>query len=102
LGYCLAEGATLVNYGAMSGKPIVMPPGYFIARDTRLTGFWLARWYRLAGAERIMQVMTDLAELVASGKLTAPVQATYPLEEARTAIAAASSTERDGKILFEP
>jgi mitochondrial enoyl-[acyl-carrier protein] reductase / trans-2-enoyl-CoA reductase len=102
LAHCLTEGAVLVNYGAMSGEPCHVSPGAFVFRDITLRGFWLSRWFKQAGMEERTQVFGEVATLIAQGKLHARVQATYPLERIREAVAAAAAGERDGKILVVP
>lgn len=102
LAECLAPGATLVNYGRMSGQPCVIQPSAFVFRDLTLRGFWLALWYRDATAEERAALIGEVARLIATGKLHARVQATYELSEIREAVAAAASGERDGKILIVP
>jgi trans-2-enoyl-CoA reductase len=102
LATCLAEGATLVNYGAMSGEPCHVSPGTFIFKDITLKGFWLSRWFKQADPAERMKVFGEVASLIAQGKLHARVQATYPLERIREAVAAAAAGERDGKILVVP
>jgi NADPH:quinone reductase-like Zn-dependent oxidoreductase len=47
-------------------------------------------------------VFGEIATLIASGKLTARVQATYDITEIKQAVAAAASGERTGKILIVP
>jgi mitochondrial enoyl-[acyl-carrier protein] reductase / trans-2-enoyl-CoA reductase len=102
LAQCLSEGAVLVNYGAMSGEPCHVSPGSFVFRDITLRGFWLSRWFKQASMEERAQVFGEVATLIAQGKLHARVQATYPLERIREAVAAAAAGERDGKILVVP
>ena len=102
LASCLTEGAVLVNYGAMSGEPCHVSPGSFVFRDITLRGFWLSRWFKQASMEERAQVFGEVATLIAQGKLHARVQATYPLERIREAVAAAAAGERDGKILVVP
>ena len=102
LAQCLAEGAVLVNYGAMSGEPCQVSPASFVFRDITLKGFWLSRWFKQAAPEQRMKVFGEVAGLIAQGKLHARVQATYPLERIREAVAAAAAGEREGKILVVP
>ncbi|HSQ69579.1 MAG TPA: zinc-dependent alcohol dehydrogenase family protein [Steroidobacteraceae bacterium] len=102
LAECLGQGATLVNYGRMSGQPCVIQPSAFIFRDLTLRGFWLALWYRNATAEQRAAVIGEVAGLIATGKLHARVQATYDVSEIREAVAAAAAGERAGKILVVP
>lgn len=102
LARCLAEGGTLVNYGAMSGERCMISPRWFVFRDITLKGFWLSQWFKKATPERRMQVLGGVAKLIAEGKLHARVQATYPLEQIREAVLAAASGARDGKIVLVP
>jgi mitochondrial enoyl-[acyl-carrier protein] reductase / trans-2-enoyl-CoA reductase len=98
----LAEGGTLVNYGAMSGEPCQASPANFVFRDITLRGFWLARWFRSATPQQQVAVFGEIAQLIAAGSLHARVQATYPVERIAEAVAAAAAGERDGKILVVP
>ena len=40
------SGGTLVTYGAMSKKPMLVGAGPLIFGDVTLKGFWLSRWYQ--------------------------------------------------------
>jgi NADPH:quinone reductase-like Zn-dependent oxidoreductase len=102
LANCLSEGGTLVNYGSMSGEPCIISPASFVFRDVRLRGFWLAQWFRRATPQRQMEVFGELAQLIAEGKLTARIHATFTIEQIKQAVEMASAGERDGKILILP
>ena len=102
LASCLAEGATLVNYGRMSGEACVIPPASFVFRDLTLRGFWLALWFRKASPEDQRAVFGEVAQLIATGKLRARVQATFDVREIKAAVQLAASGERDGKVLVVP
>jgi NADPH:quinone reductase-like Zn-dependent oxidoreductase len=102
LGRCLAEGGTLVNYGAMSGEPCQLSPQNLVFRDIHLRGFWLARWFRHASVQQQMALYGDLARRIAGGELHARVHATYPIEQIKDAVAAAATSARHGKIVLVP
>jgi len=102
LARCLGEGATLINYGAMSGERCMISPRYFVFRDIVLRGFWLSQWFKRATPERRKAVFAEVAMLIAQGKLQARVQARYGLDDIKLAVAAAASGEREGKIVLEP
>ena len=102
LAQCLAEGGVLVNYGAMSGEACAVSPASFVFRDVTLRGFWLSRWYKTAPIERRVALFTELARMIADGRVSARVQATYGIDEIKLAVAAAAAGERDGKILLLP
>lgn len=98
----LTEGATIVNYGALSGEPCVVSPRELVFRDITLKGFWLARWFRTTPQPKQVGLLTELAGLIAAGKLGTPIQATYEVAKIKEAVAAAAAGERHGKILIVP
>lgn len=98
----LAESAVIVNYGALSGEPCTVSPRELVFRDVTLKGFWLARWFRTTPPAQQFALLTELAGLIAAGKLSTPIQATYGVEQIKEAVAAAASGERQGKILIVP
>lgn len=102
LSQSLAEGATLVNYGMMGGEACRVSPASFVFRDITLRGFWLAKWYRVAAPERRAELFARIAGHIAAGELSAPVQATYRIEQIKDAVAAAAAGGREGKILLLP
>ncbi len=103
LAACLAPGATIVNYGLLSGEPCQMPPSDVVFREITLTGFWLHKWLteKSIAAERD-QMYALMRDLVVQGVLHAAVEATYPLTKASEAVAHAMRDGRSGKILFTP
>lgn len=100
LGEALGDGATLVNYGAMSGEPCKIAPTLIIFKDITIRGFWLAKWYRTAAPETQKEVFKAIIGLIATGKLSAPVHATYPVKDIKQAVTAAASGERNGKVVL--
>lgn len=102
LARCLAEGGTLVNYGAMSGERCMISPRFFVFRDITLRGFWLSQWFKRATPEKRTAVFGEIAQLIAEGKLHARVQASFDLDHVKQAVQAAASGARDGKIVIEP
>ena len=99
---CLTEGASVVNYGMMSGEPCQMSPANVVFRDVSLKGFWLARWFSKASKEDQMKIYGQVTQQIASGKLKAKIAAEYDVSGIKDAVAAAASGERDGKILIVP
>jgi NADPH:quinone reductase-like Zn-dependent oxidoreductase len=102
LAACMADGGTLVNYGALSGESCRVSPRELVFRDITLKGFWLARWFRSTPAAQRRALLGELAGLIAAGKLSAPIQATYDVSQIKEAVAAASAGAREGKILITP
>lgn len=99
---CLADGATLVNYGLLSGKPCMLRPDQTVFRGITLTGFWLAKVIPQMSMEAIAALYADLTAHIADGSLHAPVETTYPIEDIKAALEHAARTGRSGKILVTP
>ncbi len=99
---CLAEGATLVNYGLLSGLPCQLRADQVVFQSITLTGFWLAK--KLGGIDRaaVEALYGDLAARVRSGELHVPVEATYEIEEIAQAVRHAHREGRGGKVLVTP
>ncbi len=100
LGETLANSATLVNYGAMSGEPCSIAPTLIIFKDITVRGFWLAKWFQTATPEQQKEVFGNIIGLIATGKLSAPIHATYPIKDIKQAVAVAASGERNGKVVL--
>ena len=98
----LAKGATVVNYGGMSGEACSIPALSIIFNDITLTGFWLARWFRTASPEAQASMFGEITRLISTGQLTARVAATYDVTEIKPAVEHAAAGGREGKIVVVP
>jgi mitochondrial enoyl-[acyl-carrier protein] reductase / trans-2-enoyl-CoA reductase len=96
----MADGATLVTYGAMSKQSLRIGNSLLIFKNLRFQGYWMSRWYQSTPLTEINQMFDSLAKLHQQGKLQIPVAATYPLEEILHAVAAAQESSRNGKIMI--
>ena len=99
---CLAEGGTVVNYGLLSGQPCQLSGHHTIFKGITLTGFWLQKALTSMQRQELEALYADLAGRVASGTLRVEVEATYPIEEIKAALAHAGREGRRGKILVTP
>jgi trans-2-enoyl-CoA reductase len=99
---CIATDGTLVHYGSMSGEDPKVTRNNFIYRGVRLTGFMLGRFLSRRSAEEIRTIYADLGGQVMAGKLSAPVDTVYPIENIKEALAHADKGGRNGKILVSP
>lgn len=97
---CLASDGTMVTFGAMSLEPLCIPNGMLIFKNLRFTGFWVNKWYDAATPEQRAETFTPLFEMARRGSLRTKVEKTYPLSEAKAAIAHASQNKRCGKVMF--
>ncbi|MDJ0610783.1 MAG: zinc-dependent alcohol dehydrogenase family protein [Kiloniellales bacterium] len=97
---CLSDGGTVVNYGFLSGEPCMITPYQTIIHDITLKGFWLVGFMRSASREEITALYAAMARHFIDGTFSVPVEAEYPLTEAKAALAHANRESRGGKILF--
>jgi NADPH:quinone reductase-like Zn-dependent oxidoreductase len=97
LSRCLSPGGTLVLYYAVSMKPSLASFVDLVYRNVTIRGFWFAN-PAFHASPKLMEAINTGAGLIAEGKLQMPVAATYPLVEAKEAIAHA---QRGGKVLFK-
>ncbi|MDB6140058.1 MAG: hypothetical protein JWO94_3130 [Verrucomicrobiaceae bacterium] len=97
----LAQGGTLVTYGAMSRASLKVPNKFMIFKDLSLRGLWVSKWHEKATHAELYQVMHPLAEMIRDGELTMAVDEIIPLKDFKTAIARAQAEGRTGKIILD-
>jgi NADPH:quinone reductase-like Zn-dependent oxidoreductase len=100
LAHSLEFGGPIVSYSSATGESATLSLGDVIYREITHHGFWLINWIRNAPREEIERTYATLADLVADGVLTAPVEATYSLDEYQEAFAHARKPGRAGKVVF--
>ena len=91
----LAPGSHLVSYAQMSRLPIQVQQGDLIGKRLTIHGFWM---YYEEYLPKIPAALTEAAKLVASGKLTLPMTATYKPSQIKEAI---EHSQRGGKVLLD-
>jgi trans-2-enoyl-CoA reductase len=99
---CLADGATLVNYGVLSKEPCQIYGGHLHFRNVMMRGFWVSRWLQEAKPEDIQALYGDLARKMADGVLHMAVAAIYDFDQIKEAAAHSAREGRDGKVLIRP
>ena len=102
LAQCLANGATLVNYGVLSKEPCQIYGGHLHFRNIVLRGFWVSQWLQQATPAAIQDLYGELAKQMAAGVLHMAVAGEYWFEDIGAAAAHAAQDSRDGKILIRP
>ncbi len=102
LGSILNEEGTVVNYGLLSGEPCQLTADLVVFKGITLTGLWLAKTLGGMTAEAKQQLYGELESLVASGKISTPVEATYHLGQLEEALRHAYRGGHSGKILLAP
>ncbi len=101
LANCLAPGATLVTFGAMSLQPLKIPNGLLIFKDLRFRGIWINKWYDNATISERMEAFRPLFEMAKRGLLKTKVEKAYAIDDAKAAVTHAAQGKRSGKIIFQ-
>ena len=101
---CLAPGAPLVTYGAMSGRPCEIDFYLMFRQGVVLHGLSFVRQLQQRSRDEVHALYARLAAMMASGDLVARIAACYPLERIVEACshAARVGDGRDGKIVIVP
>ncbi|MEX2221350.1 MAG: zinc-dependent alcohol dehydrogenase family protein [Candidatus Rokuibacteriota bacterium] len=99
---CVGEGGVVCNYGSMSGEDPAMPRGKLVGDGQTLVGFILGRALATRSLAEIRAIYAELGEQIRQGRLTAPVEKVYAIDDIQTAVAHAERGERGGKILVAP
>jgi NADPH:quinone reductase-like Zn-dependent oxidoreductase len=96
----LGQKGLVVVYSAMSGQPFAGSGIKAIFDEVSLRGFWLGHWLKTAKEATMAAMYDHLTAMVASGAISAPVAATYGLEQFSKAITQAAAFK--GKVIFTP
>jgi len=99
IGEALTEGATIVNYGAMSGEPCIVHPANIVFKDITVRGFWLVIWLRTATLSQQQELYGMLTGLMGQGKLSTAIDSTYSVKDIKKAVAVAAGGQRNGKVV---
>jgi NADPH:quinone reductase-like Zn-dependent oxidoreductase len=91
----LSPGAHFVSYAWLSGLPIHLPQGDLIGKRLSIRGFWM---YYEEFLPKIRAAQTEATQVVASGKLSLPITATYRPSQIEEAI---EHYQRGGKVLLD-
>ena len=102
LAECLSDGATVANFGSMSGEDVSIPTWVLLYKRVRVIGYYAGFNIATRSPQEQLKILGDLLELVATGQFQTKIAATYPLSRYRDAVAhaARSGADRDGKIIF--
>ena len=79
-----------------------MPASELVFRDITLRGYWFTPWFEHASVEDRAALYAELGERVVDGTICVAIEACYPLERVREALAHAARADRSGKILLLP
>ncbi len=97
----VADGGVVVTYGSMSGADPVISRAA-LGRGISLKSFMLGDGLAKRTTEQVRAIYADLAAKLRDGVLRAPVDAKYPIDDIKAALAHAQRGGRQGKVLVLP
>jgi NADPH:quinone reductase-like Zn-dependent oxidoreductase len=96
---CTAWEGRLVVIGFASGDLPTIKAGHLLVKNLAVLGIQVSD-YRDREPETVRQVIEELLDLHVQGRLTVPIDRTYPLEEAATALAAVEAGGLRGRVVL--
>jgi len=95
----LGQGGSLVTYGGMSHRPVVVPTSLFIFNDIKLQGFWLTHWLETHSQEERQKMLNSIFESVRSDKLKLWLE-TWKFDRFADALKKVRQPYRDRKVVL--
>lgn len=96
---CLAPGAVVANYGAVSNRPFAALAPHLIFSEMSIRGFWLVHWFKRAKPQEVRDMYAALLPLMKEGKFDFPIAGTFALADAEKALVEAA--KGSGKVLLD-
>lgn len=96
---CTAWEGRLVVIGFASGDLPTIKAGHLLVKNFAVMGIQVSD-YRDREPDAVRQVVDELLELHVQGRLTVPIDRTYPLEEAAAALAAVEAGGLRGRVVL--
>lgn len=100
LAAALSSGGRLVNYGLMSGDDIRVDTRLVLFHGVRIEGFWMPRAMANADHAVLSGLAHEALDVVRDASLRIPIERSYPLTNAKEAMAHAAEGGRRGKIVL--
>lgn len=97
----LGTGGTLVSFGIMSGKPMVLDPTHLIFKQAIVKGFWgskISQEMELSNKQRLVE---ELLQRANDGALKLPIEATYDIADITTAVSGDVQSSKKGKVILK-
>ena len=81
----IEPGGTMVTYGGMSGKPVIVNTPELIFKDVRVVGYWHSRWMVRHCDKEKQQMVDDLAHAVLELGVECPPARVFPIHDTKAA-----------------
>ena len=98
----LGRFGELIVFGGLAGAAMKLDPSVMISNELVVRGFWMTAWTQRATPDARVAAARRVFELALKGELPLPVAGVFPLGDCTTALTAAETPGRSGKVLFAP
>jgi len=100
--FAMPRHAVWVNYGKLATQaPRLTELGQLIFMNKRIEGFWLTRWIKQVGPDRVRAAFVEIQERFVEGHWKVDVAEIVPLSAAMTDLPRALAIP-DGKVFIDP
>ena len=82
----IGNGGTLVTYGGMSRKPVVVATSQVLFKDIRVVGYWHSRWMTRQKSSSKQEMLDTLASSVLDSKVRCPPSQVFSLHNIHDAL----------------
>lgn len=96
----LKAGGKMMVFGLLSLENIPLNSGLLIFKDLKVEGFWLTTWMNSLSPEATQTAFKTVFTHLLSQKVKVDVDAVYPLDQFKEALAAYEKEGRNGKIIL--
>lgn len=100
--HLLAEGGTLVSFGAMASDTMSISSGDVIFKQATVKGFWGSKVSAAMPADKRGALFGELIRAAVGGAITLPVAGVYGFDDVAEAVHASGRQGRVGKVLLKP
>jgi NADPH2:quinone reductase len=97
----MGQGGRMLVYGTLSGEPISIDPRVLISGQKSIEGFWLSEWARQQHVLTMLRLFRRIKKLLGTGVLNTDVGQTFALHDIQSAVRAAATPGRQGKVLIQ-
>ncbi|MDR2256008.1 MAG: zinc-binding dehydrogenase [Arthrobacter sp.] len=98
----LAQGGTLVVFGAMAGRTMPIPSSDVIFKELTVRGFWGSKVSTAMDPAHKRELMGEIFARVAAGEVTLPTAGVFSFDELPAALSLQETPGRTGKVLLRP
>lgn len=96
----LKPGGKAILFSKLSRQNLSIDPSMMIGKMLTIMGYTSLYWFRQNTPEKQYEVISAVLGLLVQQKIVPPVEAIYPLEDFKAAIAHSEKSGRKGKVLL--